>query len=147
MRASAIVMANPLTKDSSQMRCVEWDDIVQTFATDGSNQAFTMSVGGRHANGRFQDVDAPAPNLTIQTSGESLVPIMKNKLAVLIAWKRVPQLLKCPFGREMFGYVEVFSDHRVVGILTGSGMAPPRRCISAGEVGGRSGQQVIYQGH
>jgi hypothetical protein len=108
MRASAIVMANPLTKDSSQMRCVEWDDIVQTFATDGSNQAFTMSVGGRHANGRFQDVDAPAPNLTIQTSGESLVPIMKNKLAVLIAWKRFPQLLKCPFGRGMFGYVEVY---------------------------------------
>jgi hypothetical protein len=90
------------------MRCVEWDDIVQTFATDGSNQAFTMSVGGRHANGRFQDVDAPAPNLTIQTSGESLVPIMKNKLAVLIAWKRFPQLLKCPFGRGMFGYVEVY---------------------------------------
>jgi hypothetical protein len=59
-----------------------------------------MSVGGRHVNGRFQHVNAPAPNLVIQIGGESLVPIMKEKLVISIAGKCFPQLLQRPLARR-----------------------------------------------
>jgi hypothetical protein len=70
MRPATIVVTRPLTKGSPQVRCIEWDDIVQTFATYASktyasktyasktyasktydsNQSFAMSVGGGHTN-------------------------------------------------------------------------------------------------
>lgn len=89
------------------MIVIEWDDIVQAFPADGSNQPFAMSVGGWHMNGRFQHVDAPTLHRVIQTGGEGIVPIMKQKLITFITRKRFPELLPRPFGGWVFGHVEV----------------------------------------
>ena len=35
------------------------------------------------------------------------MPIMKEKLAILITRKRPQELLQCPFSRWVFGHVEV----------------------------------------
>ena len=89
------------------MKVIEWDDIVQAFPAYGSNQPFAMSVGGWHVNGRFQYADAPALHRVIQTGRKGIVPIMKEKLTILITRKRFPQLLQRPFGGWVFGHVEV----------------------------------------
>jgi hypothetical protein len=107
MRASSVVMAGPLTTGSAQMRSIQRDKIIQTFATDRSNQAFSVSVGGRHANGRFEHVDALTFDFFIQAGRESLVSIVQEKLVILIAGKRFPQLLQRPVRGGVFGHVEV----------------------------------------
>ena len=89
MRTATIVMTHPLTKASSQVRCIKRNDIVQAFATDRADQPFAMSVGGRHVNRRSQYPYAPAFYFLIETARESLVPIMKQKLVILIAGKRL----------------------------------------------------------
>ena len=50
MRPASIVVPNPLTKDSSQMQNIQRDDIVEAFATYGSDEPFAMSIGRRHSN-------------------------------------------------------------------------------------------------
>ena len=66
-----------------------------------------MSIGGRHANGRSQYVDAPTLHLFVEAGRESLMPIMKEKLAIAIARKRFSELLQGPLSRRMRGHVEV----------------------------------------
>ena len=87
MRPASIVVPGPLTKGSPHVRCVQWDEIVQAFASYASNQPFAMSVGGGHTNRRSQYVDAPAFDRLIQTGRERLVSIVQKKLVVLIARK------------------------------------------------------------
>ena len=96
-------MARPLTKGSSQVRCTERNDIVQAFTTDRADQPFAMGVGRGHSDWRSQDLDAPAFYFLVETARESLVPIMKQKLVILIAGKRLSQLLQSPIGSWMFG--------------------------------------------
>jgi hypothetical protein len=100
-------MLRPLMKNSSEMFIADCDDIVQTFAAYRPNQSFTMSIGGRHANGRSQYVDAPTLYLFIKAGRESLMPIMKEKLAIAVAGKSFPELLQRPFSRRMRGHVKV----------------------------------------
>jgi hypothetical protein len=71
-----------------------------------------MSVGGGHANGRFQHLDIPALDFLIQAGRESLVPVVKQKLMITISRKRFPELLKCPLSRRMLGHVEVHDPSR-----------------------------------
>jgi len=85
--AASIVMADPLTEDSTQVTGIEWDDIVQTFATYRSDQSFAMGIGRRPTNRRSQYVDAPTLHLFIKTGREGLMPIMQEKLAIAIAEK------------------------------------------------------------
>jgi len=80
-------MADPLTEDSTQVTGIEWDDIVQTFATYRSDQSFAMGIGRRPTNRRSQYVDAPTLHLFIKTGREGLMPIMQEKLAIAIAEK------------------------------------------------------------
>ena len=82
--AAAIVVADPFTEDLVQMSRIERNDVVQTFATNGSDQSFAMCVGRRHTNRRSQYVDAPTLHLFIETGGEGLMPIMQEKLAITI---------------------------------------------------------------
>ena len=89
-------MLDPLTKNFSQMCVAKCDDIVQTFAAYCPNQPFTMSIGGRHANRRSQYVDAPTLHLFIEAGRESLMAIVKEKLAIAVAGKRFPELLQGP---------------------------------------------------
>ena len=96
-------MTHPLTKGSSQVRCIERNDIVQAFTTDRADQPFTMGVGRGHSDWRSQNLDAPTLYFLIKTARESLVPIMKQKLVILIAGKRLSQLLQSPIGSWMFG--------------------------------------------
>ena len=88
--------------------CVaEYDDIVQAFAAYRPNQPFTMSIGGRHPNRRSQHVDAPTLHFCIEAGRESLMPIVKEKLAIGVAGKRFPELLQGPVSCRMRGHVEV----------------------------------------
>ena len=96
-------MARPLTKGSSQVRCTERNDIVQAFTTDRADQPFAMGVGRGHSDWRSQDLDGPTLYFLIETARESLVPIMHQKLVILIAGKRLSQLLQSPIGSWMFG--------------------------------------------
>ena len=107
MRPASIVVAGPLAKGSPHVRCVQWDEIVQAFASYASNQPFAMSVGGGHTNRRSQYVDAPAFDRLIQTGRERLVSIVQKKLVVLIARKGFPQLLQSPLRSRMLGDIEV----------------------------------------
>ena len=87
MWAASIVKADPLTKDSTQVAGIEWDDIVQTLATYRSDQSLAMCLGRRHTNGRSQYVDAPTLHFFIETGREGLMPIMQEKLSIAIAGK------------------------------------------------------------
>lgn len=69
------------------MTGIEWDDLVQTFATYRSDQSFAMSIGRWHRNRQAQYVDAPTLHLFIQTNREGRMPIMQEKLAIAIARK------------------------------------------------------------
>jgi hypothetical protein len=42
-----------------------------------------------------------------ETARESLVSIMKQKLVILVAGKRLSQLLQSPIGSRMFGDIEM----------------------------------------
>src|ERR1700756_1079121 len=103
----SIVVTGPLTEGPPQMRCVQWDEIVHAFASYASNQPFTMSVGGGHTNRGSQYADTPAFARLIQTGRERLVSIVQKKLVVLIARKRLPQLLQSPLRSRMLGDIEV----------------------------------------
>ncbi len=49
----------------------------------------------------------PALDRFIQTYRESFVPIVQQKLVILIAWKGFPQLLQGPLRRRVFGDIEM----------------------------------------
>ena len=66
-----------------------------------------MSVGRRHANRRSQHVDAPTLNRFLETGRETPVPIMKEKLVILIAGKRFSKLLQSPVSCGVLGHIEV----------------------------------------
>lgn len=89
------------------MSFAEGDDIIQTFAAYRPNEPFTMSIRGRHANGRSQYVDAPTLRLFIEAGRESLMSIMKEEPAIAVAGKRFPELLQSPVSRQMRSHVEV----------------------------------------
>ena len=86
-------MTRPLTQDSSQVQCVEWDQVVQAFATYSANQTFAMSIGGRCTNGRSQDGDTPALDLFVEVSRERFMSIVQKEFTILIAGQRFSQLL------------------------------------------------------
>jgi hypothetical protein len=73
MRTAIIVMADPLTKSSSQMAGTGRDDIVQAFATYGADPPFAMGIGGRPTNRGSQDADTPELHRLIQAVRERLV--------------------------------------------------------------------------
>jgi hypothetical protein len=52
-------------------------------------------------------MDAPALHRFVQTGGETRVPIMQQKLVILIAGKRFPELLQRPVRRGMFSHIEM----------------------------------------
>lgn len=52
-------------------------------------------------------MDAPTFDFFIQTAGESRVSIVQEKLIILIAGKRFPQLLQRPVSGGVFGHLEV----------------------------------------
>src|SRR5436305_5452258 len=93
MGATGIVVTRPLTQDSSQVQCAEWDQVVQAFATYSANQTFAMSIGGRRMNGRSQHGDTPALDLFVEVGRESLMPIVQKEFAILITGQRFSQLL------------------------------------------------------
>jgi len=86
---------------------VERDNIVQAFATDRANQSFAMSMGGRHAKRRSQDSNAPAFYFLVETGGERLVPIMQQKLVMLIPGLCFPELFYGPLRSRTLGDVAV----------------------------------------
>jgi hypothetical protein len=69
--AAGIVVVDPFTEDSAQMSRIERHDVVQTFATNGSDQSFAMCVGRRHANSRSQYVEAPTLHFFIETGAHA----------------------------------------------------------------------------
>ena len=52
-------------------------------------------------------MDAPTLNRFIETGRETSVPIMKEKLVILIAGKRFSELLQSPVSCRMLGHIEV----------------------------------------
>src|SRR5919199_4448051 len=103
MRTATIVVTGPLTKRSSQVRCIERNDIVQAFTTDRADQPFAMGVGGGHSDWCSQDLDAPAFYFLVEAARESLVSIMKQKLVILIAGKHLSQPLQSAIRIWVFG--------------------------------------------
>src|ERR1700760_2292168 len=112
MRPASIVMTGPLTKGSPQMRCVQWNEIVQAFAAYASNQPFAMSISRGYTNRRSQHMDAPAFDRLVQTGRERLVSVVQKKFVVLIAREGLPQLLQSPLRRRMLGDIEVEQTSR-----------------------------------
>ena len=55
MRATAIVMRNPLLENSPQVFLINRNQEIQTLAADGSDQAFAESVRLGRAEGCFQN--------------------------------------------------------------------------------------------
>jgi len=64
--AAAIVMDRPFKKDAAEMLLAEWDQEIQTFPSNGSNQALAVGVRFRATNRCFQDADTETGQRIVQ---------------------------------------------------------------------------------
>ena len=66
MWAATIVMDRPLKKDAAEMLLAERDQEIQTFPSNGSNQALLVGVRFRATNRLFQNADTVTDQRIVQ---------------------------------------------------------------------------------
>jgi hypothetical protein len=79
MRAGAVVVADVLSDDALEVPIVEHQDVVETFATQGTEEAFADSVHVRRAHRCADDPDAGGAGERIE-GGPELVVAIANRI-------------------------------------------------------------------
>ena len=89
------------------MLLAEWDQEIQTFPSNGSNQALAVGVRFRATNRRFQDADTVPGQRIVQARREDRITVVNEKSVRMVAWKSLAELLKGPLSGRMCGDVDV----------------------------------------
>ena len=105
MRSSTIVVANPLAKNPLYMTFAEWNQKVQAFSSNRSDQPFTERVGLGCSDRRLQDMDAEAFQCGVQVQGEDSIAVVDGVPVGMIEGEELPELLSGPIGSRMLGDV------------------------------------------
>ena len=107
MRSSAIVVANPLTKNPLYMTFAEWDQKVQAFSPNRSDQPFTERVRLGRSNRRLQNTDAEALQCRVQVRGEDSIAVVDDVPVGMIEGQELTELLSGPLCGRVLGDVAV----------------------------------------
>jgi len=94
MRSSAIIVANPFTKNLLQMTFAEWNQEVQAFSPNRADQPFTERVRFGCPDWRFQNTNAETIQSHIQTGREDGVAVVDNVAVRVIECQELAELLR-----------------------------------------------------
>src|SRR5258708_23269297 len=126
MRASAIVMANVLAKDSLNVAFVERDQEVEALPADRSDQALAIGVGLRSAERSPQNPYTETVQLLVEPRRKDPVAIMNQKPVRVIEHEELTELLDGPFRSRMPGNVEMQDPPRA-GLHCAEHVTNPKR--------------------
>jgi len=105
MRSSAIVVANPLAKNPFYMTFAEWNQEVQAFSSNRSDQPFTERVGLGCSDRRLQNTNAEAFQRGVQVRGEDSIAVVDDVPVGMIEGEELAELLSAPLSSRMLGDV------------------------------------------
>ena len=107
MRATPIVMQDPLGQDLPQVPLVEWNEVVETCATRRFDQSLATRVRLRDAGGCFQHAKMHGPQRVVNSGREHGIAIVHHEPVRLVAGQDGSELLRRPLGRRMRRDVDV----------------------------------------
>ena len=85
---------------------MERNQIIQTLAAKGSDQAFAEDVRLGCSEGRFQDAQSHRLKSRIELRGVNAVAVVNEESVRFFPRDHLPKLLQCPFRRGMSGDVQ-----------------------------------------
>ena len=85
------------------MSLVDWNEVIQALATQGSNQSFTESISRRRPDRSLQDADAKASKLRIHLRREDRVTVTNHKTVRMVELQTLAELLNRPFSSRVLG--------------------------------------------
>lgn len=88
------------------MAVVEWDEKIEAFVPDGSDQPFAIRIRFGCADRRFQDPDAETLQLGIK-GRENRIAVVDDESVWMIERQKLAELLNRPFGSGVAGHVRV----------------------------------------
>src|SRR5579862_5423088 len=89
------------------MRFREWNEPVQTLATDGPDYPLADPIGHRTARRSLDDAQPEAANGAVQFRGEDTVAVVDQKLVSGLVPQSLTQVLACPQRARMRRHVAV----------------------------------------
>jgi hypothetical protein len=93
MWAPYIVMLCPLREDAPQVVFRQGNQVVQAFPPQCAQEPLTERIGLGTPRRCFQDPETQVPYLLIELLREDGIPIMNQKLIVMVSWNRFSKLL------------------------------------------------------
>ena len=94
------------------MALVHWNDEIQTFAPDGSDDALAESIRGGRSDRSPQRPDAAFLERGIDSGGEDRVAVMDHESIGMVVCEEFTELLNRPFRSRMVGHVDMQNPPR-----------------------------------
>jgi len=86
---------------------VEDDQVIQTLAANRTNDPLDLRTLLRHSGRSQHFLNAKLLQLLRETRTEDPVPVAQQILRGSAPWESLPQLLGCPFRRQMSCHAEM----------------------------------------
>ena len=87
------------------MTFVQRNDEIQTFASDGPNEALAESIRGGCSDGSLERANTKILQCEIDSGGEYRVAVMDHESMRMVECQKLAELLSRPFGRRMVGHI------------------------------------------
>ena len=107
VRATAIVVRDPLSEHAPQVAFVQRDQKIQALPADRAHQPLAKRIGLRGAHGRFQHAQIHRCQRSVDIRRVNRVSIVNHELVQAITSDERPELLNGPLGRGMLRHVPV----------------------------------------
>lgn len=101
----AIIVRGSIANSHLQMAFVEWDQKVETFATETAAQSLAHRVRFRGAHRRSQNPHPQIGKTLVDILREDAVAVVDEEAIRMITRQRFSELLQRPFRRGMSSYV------------------------------------------
>jgi hypothetical protein len=96
MRTTCIVILHPCFQQTLQVTFGQWNQKVQTFLSQRTNEPLAERIGLGTLRWRLQDPEPQMAYATIELCGENAVPVMNEEAIPMVRGHRFAQLLERP---------------------------------------------------
>jgi hypothetical protein len=107
MRTPIVIVVHIGLKNTTQMSLIEYDDIVETLATDTADEPLNIRRLPRTTRRNFDFFDPHVTHALLERLSVNRIPVSQQVTWRCIPWKRVDHLLRGLLGGRVLGNVEM----------------------------------------
>ena len=145
VRAYVVIICKIQSQNSLQMNFVQYDQVIQTFSTDGADESFSVGIlpGRSWRSGDF--VDSHAFDAVLEVVAVDAVAIAREKTWCFLVREGVDDLLRSPLGIGIRCYVKMNDSSPIVPKHNENVQHPKRSLRHGQEIAGDDVRNVIVE--